>query len=214
MVPLKVRVRLFNFLQTTARHVIVKCVGTRPHDWPIVPLQELRVDTLAQAVADALAQCLLSKAIDERQPLRPDAVAAAMLLANGFWTGRAAIRPVNALLLARWLLEAGSEPALAQDWAELAERGSRRPGRRTCGLSCLDRRRSGDLPAAKKSHAQAVTLRVNVQTGASRSLRRRLGHAPRAPGLLRGRTDDNAHSCEQPSGFVRSLGAQGTPHPR
>lgn len=142
-------------------------VGARPRDWPIVSPQELRVDTLPQAVGDALAQCLLSKAIDERQPLRPEAVAAATFLANGFWTGQAAIRPVKALLLARWLLEAGGEPALAQDWAELANGGLVDQAAELAVLRALIALRSGDLPAAEKSYAQAVTLRDTVQTGAS-----------------------------------------------
>lgn len=142
-------------------------IGTRPRDWPMFSLQELRVDTLPQAIADALAQCLLSKAIDERQPLRPDAVAGATLLAGGFWTGQEAMRPMKALLLGRWLHEAGYEPALAQDWAELAKGGLVDQAAELAALRAMMALRRGDLPEAEKRYAEAVALRDRVQTGAS-----------------------------------------------
>ncbi len=145
----------------------LSATGTRPRDWPMSSLKSLRLEALPQAVADALAQCWIYKAIDEQRPDRPEVVGAARTLANGFWGGADATRPSKALLLSRWLIEMGGNLEEARAWAALAEGGIVDQSAELAALRALIAFRHGNLVEAQRHLKEAAALRDRVQQGAA-----------------------------------------------
>lgn len=140
--------------------------GIRPKDWPMSSMADDRLDELPQSVADALAQCRLYKAIDERRCQTPEAIAAAQALASGFWRGPEVTRPTKALVLSRWLLASGGDLANAQAWSELAEGGLLDQSGELAALRAMLALRRGNLREAEHHHKEAAALRHRVQEGA------------------------------------------------
>lgn len=140
--------------------------GIRPKDWPMSSMADVRLDELPQSIADALAQCRLYKAIDERQLNTREALTAAQALASGFWRGPEVTRPTKALVLSRWLLESGGDLTNAQAWSELAEGGLLDQSGELAALRAKMALRNGSLLEAEHHHKEAVALRHRVQEGA------------------------------------------------
>lgn len=145
----------------------LSATGVRPRDWPLPSLETLRLDAIPQAAADALAQCCLYKAIDERAPDRPGVLEAARAMASRFWSGADATRPSKALLLSRWLVEVGGDLDEALAWAELAEGGIIDLSAERAALQALLAWRRGNAPQAEKHLREASGLRDRVQPGAA-----------------------------------------------
>lgn len=108
---------------TLSRLAGLMMLGVRPRDWPASLSIDLPLDDLPQGVADALARCQVLRAIDARRHEDAIAAKAAARLAEGFWDGPDGLRQVNAMLLARWVLDATGNADRADAWLAHSEGG-------------------------------------------------------------------------------------------
>lgn len=141
--------------------------GIRPRDWPLDSAAGIDLATLPQGIAEAFARCRMVQALDARDFRDPAAVAAAATLASGFWQGPEGIRPVNALLLARWTLDAARDPELAAQWAALGEGGILDQSAQRAVLAAWIALRRGDSTKAASELQSARALRNRIHDAAS-----------------------------------------------
>lgn len=141
--------------------------GVRPRDWSLDGATGIDLGSLPQGIAEAFARCRLVQALDARDYRDPVAVAAAATLARGYWQGPEGVRPVNALLLARWTLDATGNIALARQWAALGEGGILDQSAQRAVLAAWIALRSGDQATATHELDAARQLRDRIHDAAS-----------------------------------------------
>lgn len=98
-------------------------VGVRPRDWPEFKALDADDKRLPRSMADALRQCVITRAIDADATDDPAAHAAVAALAAGFWQSPDGIRQANALLLATWEMVTRRDLPCAQAWLAESEGG-------------------------------------------------------------------------------------------
>lgn len=141
--------------------------GVRPRDWPRDAAAGIDLAALPQGIAEAFARCQLVRALDARDYTDPAAGAAAAELARGFWKGPEGLRPTNALLLARWALDAREDLPLARQWAAQAEGGMLDQTAARALLSAWLALRGGDRAEAERQLEAARGARHRVHDAAS-----------------------------------------------
>lgn len=141
--------------------------GVRPRDWPRNTAAGIDLIALPQGIAEAFARCRMVQALDAREYRDPAALDAAATLARGFWQGPEGIRPINALLLARWALDATGDPELAAQWAALGEGGMLDQSAQRAVLAAWIALRRGDTVTATRELHNARSLRGRIHDAAS-----------------------------------------------
>lgn len=147
---------------TLARIGGLAMLGVRPRDWPQTLSLDFRLDDAPQGVGDALARCQLVHAIDTRAFDDPAAAAAAARLAGGFWQSPDGMRQINALLLARWVLDTSGDAARADAWCALSEGGLLDQGASRAALRARIALLRGEPDEARKQLALAEQLAPRV----------------------------------------------------
>lgn len=141
--------------------------GIRPRDWPQDGAVGIDLATLPHGIGEAFARCRLVQALDARNYSDPAAIDAAVALARDFWRGPEGIRPINAILLARWILDASGDTALAAQWAALGEGGILDQSAQRALLAAWIALRSGDPSAASRHLESARSQRDRIHDAAS-----------------------------------------------
>ena len=141
--------------------------GVRPRDWPRDAAAGIDLAALPQGIAEAFARCRVVQALDAREYRDPAALDAATTLVRGFWQGPEGVRPINALLLARWTLDAVGDPELAAQWATLGEGGMLDQSAQRAVLAAWIALRRGDTITATRELHNARTLRERIHDAAS-----------------------------------------------
>lgn len=141
--------------------------GVRPRDWPRDAAAGIDLAALPQGIAEAFARCRVVQALDAREYRDPAALDAATTLVRGFWQGPEGVRPINALLLARWALDAVGDPDLAAQWATLGEGGMLDQSAQRAVLAAWIALRRGDTITATRELQHARTLRKRIHDAAS-----------------------------------------------
>lgn len=139
--------------------------GVRPRDWPRDAAAGIDLAALPQGIAEAFARCRVVQALDAREYRDPTAVAAAVTLARGFWQGPEGVRPVNALLLARWALDATHDTELAAQWAALGEGGFLDQSAQRAVLAAWIALRRGDTATRELQAARTLRNRIHDAAG-------------------------------------------------
>lgn len=140
--------------------------GVRPRDWPRDAAAGIDLAALPQGIAEAFARCRVVQALDAREYRDPAALDAATTLVRGFWQGPEGVRPINALLLARWALDAVGDPELAAQWATLGEGGMLDQSAQRAVLAAWIALRRGDSVTATRELHNARTLRKRIHDAA------------------------------------------------
>ncbi len=140
--------------------------GVRPRDWPLDVAAGINLAALPQGIAEAFARCRLVQALDARDYRDPAAIDAAATLAREFWQGPEGIRPINALLLARWTLDTTADTELAAQWAALGEGGFLDQSAQRAVLAAWIALRRGDIATATRELQSARTLRNRLHDAA------------------------------------------------
>lgn len=141
--------------------------GVRARDWQLPTMSALYFSQLPQSISNALALCLIYKAIDEHKHDQPEVLDAAIILAKNFWHGTSSSRALTALMLSRWLNEVEGDIEESQSWANLAEGGLIDLSPELALVKAQIALRRGNEFLANQYLQEATALRHRVQRGAS-----------------------------------------------
>ena len=155
---------------TLGRLAGLAMLGVRPRDWPASLSLGFKLDDAPQGVGDALARCQLVRAIDTGDFDDPAAAEAAARLAAGFWHGPDGMRQINALLLARWLLDTSGGVERAAAWCELGEGGLLDQTASRAALRARIALERGDAGEARRQLALAEQAAPRVPDAAGQAM--------------------------------------------